>query len=211
MSITHKLHWRYSTQSFDSRRKLEEEDLTEILDAVHLSPSAFNLQPYDLVLVHNRELQEKLYEVSCGHTQVRDASHLVVFAVHKELSPEYITSVFQEHKALDPTKEFSSPPLRNEDVNALVCRKKEEGSFIPWATNQAYLAAGVLLLAAADLQVDACALEYLKLEDYDRILELDANLKSVLVIALGYRSNQDGFSHKKKHRRALEKMIHLRY
>ena len=57
-------------------------------------------------------------------------------------------------------------------------------------------------------EIDACPMEGFKPEEYDKILGLDKqNLKSVLVMPIGYRAKDDMFASFKKVRRPMEETI----
>ena len=77
-----------------------------------------------------------------------------------------------------------------------------------WATKQAYLIMGNLLTVCAIEGIDACPMEGFSPEKYDDILKLKAqNLKSVLVMPIGYRAEDDMFANLKKVRKELDSSI----
>ena len=74
--------------------------------------------------------------------------------------------------------------------------------------NQAYLALGNMLTVCAVEDIDACPMEGFEPEHYDRILGLqELGLKSVLVLPVGYRADDDFFATLKKVRRGVEDVI----
>ena len=84
--------------------------------------------------------------------------------------------------------------------------------FLAWAQKQCYTVLGTLLLAAADLKIDACPMEGFESDAYDEVLGLkDQGLHATLVIPIGYRSTDDGTAHVVKSRRHLEDIVELRY
>lgn len=77
-----------------------------------------------------------------------------------------------------------------------------------WAKNQAYLAMGNLLTVCAMLKIDSCPMEGFNPDKFDEILGLNKlNLKSVLVMPIGYRSEDDFMASLKKVRKPIEDMI----
>ena len=90
-----------------------------------------------------------------------------------------------------------------DDFNA-----KAKNEIEAWAINQAYLALGTLLTVCAAEEIDACPMEGFEPEKYDLLLKLkEKNLKSVLVLPVGYRAEDDEFSTFKKVRRPLDEVI----
>ena len=77
-------------------------------------------------------------------------------------------------------------------------------SIINWSINQAYLALGNLMTVCSVEGIDSCPMEGFLPEKYDEILDLKSkNLKSVLVMPVGYRSVNDQFSSFKKVRKDI--------
>jgi nitroreductase len=55
------------------------------------------------------------------------------------------------------------------------------------------------MAVAAELQIDACPMEWFSPADYDTVLGLAAkNLASVVVLPVGYRSAEDKYAHAPK-------------
>lgn len=48
-TIIKSLNWRYATKSFDSTKKISEEQLNTILESMRLSASSYGLQPWKCI------------------------------------------------------------------------------------------------------------------------------------------------------------------
>ena len=60
MDINSALAWRYATKKFDAFRKLSDEQLTTLLEAINLSATSYGLQPFRVVVVGDTSLREQL-------------------------------------------------------------------------------------------------------------------------------------------------------
>src|SRR5690625_6029466 len=89
------LSWRYATKTFDPEITLSKEQIDRIVEAFNLTATSFGLQPVKLFVVKDKGLKEQLTEASWGQNQVRTASHVLVFCIKTEITPEYIRS--EEH------------------------------------------------------------------------------------------------------------------
>lgn len=210
MSILHKLQWRYAVQKFDRNQVVPESDITELLQAANLAPSALGLQPYHFVVIHDKEIQLRLHEASHNQSQVFDASHLIVFAIEKKYNHEQISRYV---RALEENRSLKEGDLKQK-YNFLCnfIQEKSEIDYLYWAEKQAYLALGVMIVAAADLKIDLCPLEYIDTNTYDAVLGFDKkNLRTCVVAAIGYRSPNDSFSLVKKTRKKLNEITSLFY
>ena len=74
--------------------------------------------------------------------------------------------------------------------------------------NQAYIALGNLLTVAAIEKIDACPMEGFNPEKYDEILNLKKyNLKSALVLPVGFRAEDDYMKDLKKVRKNIADVV----
>ena len=77
-----------------------------------------------------------------------------------------------------------------------------------WSVKQAYIALGNLMTVCAVERIDACPMEGFVPEKYDELLNLkERNLKSVLLLPIGYRSEDDKFARFKKVRKTIDDAV----
>ena len=196
MDLQKVLNWRYAVKKY-SNRKISEADLAKILDATNLSASSAGMQPYRLFVLNNEEYRSQLRETSFD-PQIQDASHLIVFAalenVKQETIDNYMSLVSQERAT--PMEQLGD--FKKTLETYLLSTPKDE-NFI-WASKQAYIALGTALIAAAELEIDSTPMEGFDRDKLDKILGLEKmGLKSVVLLALGYRDEEhDMFAKLKK-------------
>lgn len=200
------LQWRYATKKFDNAKILPQEKIEVLKHAFNLTATSYGLQPIKLVIIHNKEMQQKLVDFSMNQKQISTASHVLVFCIEQKIDKKFIENYFiQVHKiratpeeVLNPFKDFLIQDFKNKHIDEIHA----------WATNQAFLALGTLMTVCAIEGIDACPMEGFEPEKYDECLGLEAlNLKSVLVMPIGYRAPDDMFSEFKKVRRPLSDVI----
>lgn len=188
------LNWRYATKAFDPARKIPDFVWKTLQDTLILSPSSFGLQPYRFLVVKDPEVRAKLKPHSWNQPQVVDASHYVVFAGRTGITEAEIDRFLDRVVEVRKTPRESLEGYRGMMYGSLLSPGAE--TRIPhWATNQAYIALGNLMTAAALLGVDTCAIEGFAPAEYDEILGLkEQGLASVVCCALGYRSPEDKYA-----------------
>tara|TARA_R110000796_G_scaffold41772_2_gene103347 strand:+ start:9177 stop:9809 length:633 start_codon:yes stop_codon:yes gene_type:complete len=200
------LNWRYATKKFDTTKKVSNENLDILLEATTLSASSFGLQPYQILVVENAEIREQLKPAAWGQSQITDASHLIIIANQTnfgdELVDDYLSNVSETRgiptEALKGYADFMK--------SKLTPLTKEEKA--KWTAKQAYIALGNLLSAAADLKIDTCPMEGFEPDKFNAILGLnDKGLNAVVIVPVGYRSNEDETQHYKKVRKSKENLI----
>lgn len=85
-------NWRYATKKFDATKKISNEDLKTLKEAIRLSSSSYGLQPYKVIIVENPELRAKIQPVAWGQSQIVEASHLIIFANETQIGEQSIDS-----------------------------------------------------------------------------------------------------------------------
>lgn len=206
MNLTAALRWRYATKKFDPEKIVSEALIDALVDAANLAATSYGLQPYQFVIIHNQELQQKLIASSYGQRQVADASHVIVIATRTDVDESYIrsyTSMVEEQRDL--------PVGSLDDYGRIMAGTIGELSHedrMEWAAKQAYIALGTLLAACAILELDSCPMEGFVSEEYNELLDLGSkNLHAAVVLPVGYRAEDDATQHQAKVRRPLPEMI----
>ncbi len=206
MSNIKALNWRYATKKFDDSRILSKDKIEVLKQAFNLTATSYGLQPLKMLIISNKKLQKSLRKFSMNQQQVDSASHVLVICIEDRVDEEFITNYFKMVKHVRETPEEILKPFQNFLVDDF--KTKEVKEIEAWAINQAYLALGTLLTICAAEEIDACPMEGFEPEKYDEFLNLhDKNLRSVLVLPVGYRSDDDEFSKFKKVRRPLDEVI----
>ncbi len=62
--ILEQLNWRYAVKSFDSTKKVSDEDWNTLEQSLILEPSSFGLQPYKFVVVTDKAKRAELTSVA---------------------------------------------------------------------------------------------------------------------------------------------------
>ncbi len=196
MNLLEALNWRYATKKF-SNKKLSDETIQQIIEAINLSASSAGMQPYRIFNIKNPEIRTELGSDSFN-PQITEASHLLAFAafdsVNKETIVNYIKLVADTRGITVELLEDFKKSLENHLLN-----RSDEENFI-WSSKQAYIGLGTGLIAAANLEVDATPMEGFNAEKLDALLGLKAKgLRSIVLLALGYRDKEnDVFANMKK-------------
>lgn len=202
-----KLNWRYATKKMDPTKSVDEEKVAKIVEAIRLAPTSSGTQPFELLVIRNKELRAKLQPHAWNQSQLTDGSHLLVFAAWDNYTAERIDAVVEQMAA------------ERGGMNDLLAGYYEnlKNMYLPrdpqvnhdHAARQAYIALGFAMIAAAELEVDCTPMEGFDPKKFDEILGLnEKGLKSVLILPLGYREEEgDWLLPMKKVRKSSEAMV----
>ena len=94
MNVTDALNWRFAAKRMNGQ-KVPQEKLDRILDAAHLAPSAYGLQPYTVLVIEDPKLRAKISPVAFDQPQIKESSHLLVFAAHDSINEEQVNEFIQ--------------------------------------------------------------------------------------------------------------------
>jgi len=201
MNLIEALNTRYATKKFDSTKKLDQTIVDQLIEALRLTPTSYGLQLMKAVLVEDKKIREELVQYSYGQAQVKDASHLIVLCREASATTEKIDQYIQT------ISETRSVPLESlagfkKMIHSSILNLPKDKCDL-WMEKQVYIALGNLMTACAILGVDACPMEGFNSAAYDEILGLNAlELKSILVIPVGFHAEDCPNLHNKKVRRS---------
>ncbi len=206
-SVLQQLQWRYATKKFDPSKTISDDAWKALEQSMVLAPSSFGLQPWKFFVVANPEIRRELLAHSWGQAQVVDASHLVVFAIKKDLNAADVD------RYLDRMAEVQQTPVENLQKFGSIVKGFMEKPPYPldindWSTRQVYIALGQFMTAAAVLGIDTCPMEGFVPTKYDEVLGLPAQgYKAVVVCPAGYRSDEDHSAQRPKVRFKTEDVV----
>jgi nitroreductase len=206
-TLATQLRWRYATKQFDPQRSIPEAHWRALEDALVLSPSSFGLQPWKFVVVTDPGTKERLVPASWGQRQVVDASHLVVFAIKKNLGVDEVDQYLARIAELRDVTPDSLQGFRGILLEFLG-QPAESFRVNDWSARQVYIALGNFLTSAALLGIDTCPMEGIEPARYDEILGLAGQgYETVVAAAAGYRAATDKYATLPKVRYAANEVI----
>lgn len=195
------MQWRYATKKFDINRKLEEDKLHTILEAGRLAPSHAGTQPWKFIVITNPALKEKLAPHAYNQPQVTQSSHLIVLCSITNFDEAYIDAhidLTASTKGITPADLAGYKAMLMGHTESTANRLK----------HQVFIPLGMMLMAAAELEVDAAPMGGFNPAGFDEVLGLaDQGLTSVVIMGLGYRSNADAAASQPKVRWPQEKVV----
>lgn len=206
MDLIEALNWRYATKRMTGK-KVPQEKADRILEAIRLAPSSMGLQPYSVLVVENRDTLKELQPIINNQPQIPVASHLLVFAAWTSVTDkrieEYIDTIHSVRGTDREKLKGQQERLKRWSKN------KTSESLQRWAEDQAFIALGTAVTAAALEKVDATPMGGFDAHALDNYLKLEEKgLHSVVLLTLGYRdSDHDYLLKEKKVRKKHEQLF----
>jgi nitroreductase len=206
MNIIDSLKWRYAVKKFDTDKELSGAQINTLKEAFNLTATSYGLQPLKLIEIKNKVVQDKLVPFSWNQQQSLQASHLLVICIQDNYTTKEVENYFNLVQKIRNTPDAVINPFKK-FLTAEISKKTQEELYIS-NKNQAYIALGNLLTVCAYEKIDSCPMEGFTPEKYDEILDLKKdNLKSVLVLPVGFRAADDYMKDLSKVRKDLSESV----
>lgn len=206
MELLDKLIWRYAAKAMNDQ-KVPQEKIDNIIEAISLAPTSSGLQPFEVIVITNQEVKERIKPIAWNQSVITDCSHLLVFAAWDPYTADRINKMFDltntvrgfENEGWENYRQLllSSYPQKNAEEN------------FNHAAKQANIAFSQAIAAAAFEGVDSTPLEGFEPAALDQILGLsEKGLRSCVMLPLGYRDTEnDWLVNLKKVRKSREDLV----
>lgn len=200
------LNWRYAVKKYDPTKKITDENMAILKEAVQLSASSTGLQAYQVLDIRDKAIREKLKAASFMQEQITDASHLFIFTYFLEVEDAYIDKLISNasitrNVSLESLSGYKNLLTRSANGKSTEARNN-------WLSKQTYIALGNLMQTAAHLRIDTTPMEGFDVGSYNEILGLkEKNLSVSVICALGYRSEDDTYQFLKKVRKPIDELF----
>jgi nitroreductase len=188
------LQWRYATKQFDPNRKIPSDVWSALEQSLVLTPSSFGLQPWKFIVVTDPAMKQSLLSASWNQSQVTDCSHHVVFAARKATDEKEVDRFLQSISAARGVDVASLAGYRGM-MTGFMANAAKGGWLHEWAIRQTYIAIGQFMASCAVVGVDACPMEGIAPDQYDKLLGLEGGeFATAVACAVGYRSSADKYA-----------------
>ncbi|WP_167632197.1 NAD(P)H-dependent oxidoreductase [Mariprofundus ferrooxydans] len=211
--IIEDLLWRHTTKKYDNTRKIPQADLDVFFEALRLTASSINSQPWKFVVLASDAAKARMKQTfgdisPLNQQHVIDGSHVILFGNHPRYSrDDYAAVVDQDIKVAR-----IRPENRDAAFGACVYVEKNSdshGSTSSWTKAQTYIALGNALHTLARLKIDSTPMEGLDAAAVTREFakELDGHECS-LALVIGYHHPEGDFNAKlPKSRKPFEQVF----
>ena len=69
MELLDKLNWRYAAKAMN-RQKAPQEKIDNIIEAIRLAPTSSGLQPFEVFVITNQEVKEKIRPIAWNQSVI---------------------------------------------------------------------------------------------------------------------------------------------
>ncbi|NVD08653.1 NAD(P)H-dependent oxidoreductase [Vibrio sp. JPW-9-11-11] len=199
--IIQDLSRRYTAKKYDPTQRVSSEDLQVITQALHLSASSINSQPWKFIVLESDEAKQRFHDTFANKFQfnqphAKEASHTILFAYN----PHYRKDDYK--KVVDA--EVTSGHLPAERYNEMLdgafgfaeLNTDQTGYNGTWTKAQTYIALGNVLHTLARLGIDSTPMEGVDAELIGEQFQQELNgYVCDFALAIGYHKAGEDYNH----------------
>lgn len=167
---------RRAVKHYDPNHKMTGEEINKLLSLAILSPTAFNIQNWRLVIVSEPDLRQKIREVAWDQAQVTDSSLFIILCADLkawERQPQrYWVNAPQE------VQEFMIPAIDEYYRDKDQVQRDE-------AMRSCGIIAQTLMLAAKSMGYDSCPMDGFDFAKVAEIIKLPDDHVIAMFVAIG--------------------------
>ena len=194
------LNSRYTTKKYDASKRISADDMAVIKEALRLSASSINSQPWKFIIVESDAAKQRFHDTFANNFEfnqphAKEASHTLLLAYDPAFTKEKFTKrvdaeVSSGHLPADMYDTFMGA-YAFADANT-----DETGYNGGWTKAQVYLALGNLLHTLARLGIASTPMEGVDASLIGELFEaeLDGHVCEV-ALAMGYHKEGEDFNY----------------
>lgn len=157
------LEKRYTAKHYDPAKRIPQADLDVIYEALRLSPSSINSQPWKFIVIESDEAKQRMFDSFANKFQfnqkhAKAASHIILFAHKTHYSRDDFAKVVDKGIEDGRTK----PENRDQAFGSFAFAEMvmdENGNNEAWTKAQTYIALGNIMHVVARLGIDSTPME----------------------------------------------------
>ncbi len=195
------LSWRKTTKKYDSSKQVPQEDRQILFEAIRLSASSINSQPWKFVVVESEEGKKRLNSTFTPKFQfnqphIFESCFTILFAHHPSYKRENYAAVVD--KAIEDKR--IKPEDREGAFGGFVFAEMNtdsKGNTGIWTKAQTYLALGNTLHTLARLKIDSTTMEGIDTEMINKEFKKElGDYHCDVALAVGYHHEQEDYNFK---------------
>ncbi len=179
MDIKQAITNRRSVKHFDPNHEMTEAEVTELMAAAILSPTAFNIQHWRFVQVQDPAIRQQIQDASWGQVQVTEASLLLVLCADLNAWEKQPERYWQN--APKEVQDFLLPAIADYYTNHHQAQRDE-------CFRSSSIAATTIMLMAQGMGYDSCPMDGFDFDKVAKIINLPHDHIITMMITIGKKT-----------------------
>lgn len=195
------LNNRYTAKKYDSTKRISAEDMDVLKEAIRLSASSINSQPWKFIVLESDEAKQRFHDTFANKHQfnqphAKEASHVILFAHNPYFTKDDYKKVVDAEVTSGHLPADMFDTMLNGAFAFAESNTDDTGFNGYWTQKQTYIALGNTLHVLARLGIDSTSMEGVDPELIGEIFkeELDG-FACEFALAIGYHKDGEDYNH----------------
>lgn len=184
MNFKEILQKRRSCHNFIPGIKIPKQDLEEIIKQTSLTPSGYNAQPWEFIIIQEQKNIHQVADIAFKQPHIKNASALIIVLGDIKIGRN-VDKLLQDWLRLGYCTEEEIPVYKNS-----IAKNRHPERLEKMALRNSMLAAMTLIYAAQDMGYDTCPVMGLSQKDLEEHLKIPEDRLIALLIAIGKNDHQ---------------------
>jgi nitroreductase len=181
MNVKDAIEQRRAVKHYDPNHVMPEEDEKTLLNLALLSPTAFNIQNWRLVVVKDKELRKKIRAVAWDQAQVTDSSMLVILCADLKSWDKKPERYWKN--APQGVQDFLLPAINSYYKDKDQVQRDE-------AMRSCGIVAQTLMLSAKSMGYDSCPMDGFDFDKVAELIKLPSDHVISIFVAIGKKTDE---------------------
>ncbi|MPW28074.1 NAD(P)H-dependent oxidoreductase [Agarivorans sp. B2Z047] len=199
--IINDLNSRYTAKKYDASKRISAEDMTVIKEAIRLSASSINSQPWKFIVIESDAAKQRFHDSFANMHQfnqphAKEASHIILFAHNPNFTKDDYRKVVDVEVSSGHLPADMYDAMLNGGFSFAEANTDETGFNGNWTKAQTYIALGNTLHVLARLSIASTPMEGVDSALIGEIFEqeLDGHVCH-FALALGYHLDGEDYNY----------------
>ncbi|MGF1749123.1 NAD(P)H-dependent oxidoreductase [Vibrio cionasavignyae] len=193
------LEQRYTAKRYDATKRIPQDELEVIYEAIRLSASSINSQPWKFIVIESDEAKQRMHDTFVNKHQfnqphIKAASHIILFAYHPSYTRDDYAKVVD--KGIEDGR--TAPEQREQAFGGFAFAElntDETGNTSTWTKAQTYLALGNTMHVLARLGIDSTPMEGVDSEMITELFREElGGYQCDVALAMGYHHADEDYN-----------------
>ncbi|MCZ2722131.1 nitroreductase family protein [Marinomonas sp. 15G1-11] len=195
------LNSRYTTKMYDPSKRISAENMQVIKEALRMSASSINSQPWKFIIIESDEAKQRLHttfenKFQFNQHHAKEASHIILLAYNPSFTKDQYKKVVDIEVSSGHLPAEMYDNMLNGGFTFAEMNTDETGFNGHWTKAQLYIALGNALHTLARLGIDSTPMEGVDAELIGETFkdELDGYICDV-ALAMGYHKEGEDYNY----------------
>lgn len=170
---------RRACHNFLPDQTISKKDLKEIIRQTSFTPSGYNAQPWEFIIIHKKNKIKKIQKIAFDQPHIQNSSAIIIVLGDTKIGRN-VDKLLADWLKLGYCTEEEIPAYRNS-----IAKNRKSETLEKMALRNAMLAAMTIIYAAEDLGHDTCPIMGFSQHELEKDLKIPSDRIIALMIALG--------------------------